>query len=128
MYYADGVHPTHNSRSTYAWIEKGEIVEQPTVSDRGRVNISGLLNAYDVTDVIAHDCESVNSQSTRELYESALAKHSNASCIYIISDNARYYHNKELKEWVEGTRIKRIELESLLTLRFRLINSKIISV
>ncbi len=24
VYYADGVHPTHNSRSTYAWIEKGE--------------------------------------------------------------------------------------------------------
>ena len=57
FYYADGVHPTHNSRSTYAWIEKGEVLEQPTVSGRDRVNINGLLNAHDVTDVIAHDCE-----------------------------------------------------------------------
>lgn len=80
--YADGVHPTHNSRSTYAWIEKGEIMKQPTVSGHDRVNINGLLNAYDATDVIAHDCESVNAQSTRELYEVALAKHPNASCIY----------------------------------------------
>lgn len=178
IYYADGVHPTHNSRSTYAWIEKGEILEQPTVSGRDRVNINGLLNAYDVTDVIAHDCESVNAQSTRELYEEALAKHPDASCIYIISDNARYYHNKELAEWVNGTRIKQIflppyspnlnlierlwkflrkkvintgfyrtkeefrqaialffaklenyreELESLLTLKFRLANSQTIS-
>lgn len=110
VYYADGVHPTHNSRSTYAWIEKGEILEQPTVSGRDRVNINGLLNAYDVTDVIAHDCESVNAQSTRELYEDALNKHPNASCIYIISDNARYYHNKELAEWVKGTKIKQIFL------------------
>ena len=110
VYYADGVHPTHNSRSTYAWIEKGEILEQPTVSGRDRVNINGLLNAYDVTDVIAHDCESVNAQSTRELYEDALSKHPNASCIYIISDNARYYHNKELAEWVKGTKIKQIFL------------------
>lgn len=63
VYYADRVHPTHNSRSTYAWIEKGERFEQLTVSGRDRVNINGLLNAYDVTDVIAHDCESVNAKS-----------------------------------------------------------------
>lgn len=178
FYYADGVHPTQNSRSTYAWIEKGERLEQPTVSGRDRVNINGLLNAYDVTDVIAHDCESVNAKSTRELYEEALSRHPEISCIYIISDNARYYHNKELREWAEGTRIKQVfippyspnlnlierlwkflrkkvintgfyrtkeefrrairrffdniesfkeELESLLTLKFRLCNSQTIS-
>lgn len=60
--------------------------------------MNGLLNAHNVTDVIAHDCESVNAKSTRKLYESALAKHPDAPCIYIISDNAKYYHNKELKE------------------------------
>ncbi|WP_336616146.1 hypothetical protein [Bacteroides acidifaciens] len=27
-----------------------------------------------------------------------------------MSDNARYYHDKELKEWVGGTRIKQIFL------------------
>ncbi|WP_462374530.1 transposase [Segatella buccae] len=36
--------------------------------------------------------------------------HPEGSCIYIISDNARYYHNKELKEWAEGTRIRQIFL------------------
>lgn len=178
VYYADGVHPTHNSRSTYAWIEKGERLEQPTVSGRDRVNINALLNAYDVTDVIALDCESVNAESTRQLYRMALDRHPNAPEIYIISDNARYYHNKELREWAKGTRIRQIflppyspnlnlierlwkflrkkvintgfyrtkedfrraiarffenigvfkeELESLLTLNFRLLNSQSIS-
>ena len=178
VYYADGVHPTHNSRSTYAWIEKGQEFAQPTVSGRERVNINGLLNAYDVTDVIAHDCDSVNAQSTKDLYEAALEKHPKASKIYIISDNAKYYRNKDLQEWVKGTRIvpvflppyspnlnlierlwkflrKKVintgfyrtkglfrkairdffdrieiykeELESLLTLNFRLINSQTIS-
>lgn len=178
VYYADGVHPTHNTRSTYAWIQKGERLEQPTVSGRDRVNINGLLNAYNVTDVIAHECESVNAESTREIYRAALEKHPEASDIYIISDNARYYHNKELKEWIKGTRIRQIflppyspnlnlierlwkfmrkkvintgfyrtkeefrrairnffdnigkfkeELESLLTLKFRLCNSQTIS-
>ena len=82
VYYADGVHPTHNSRSTYAWIEKGEKLEQPTVSGRDRVNINGLLNAHDVTDVIAHDCESVNAESTKEVYQAALDRHPEAPFIY----------------------------------------------
>lgn len=133
VYYADGVHPTHNSRSTYGWIEKGKQFEQPTVSGRDSVNINGLLNAYDVTDVIAHNCESVNAQSTHWLYEAALAKHPDASCIYIISDNARYYHNKELKLWAEGTKIKQIFLPpysqnlNLIELLWRFLRKKVIN-
>ena len=110
VYYAGGVHPTHNSRSTYAWIEKGERLEQPTVCGLDRVNINGLPNVHDVTDVIAHDCESVNAEFTKSLYQEALERHSEPSVIYIVSDNARYYHNKKLKEWVDRTKIKQIFL------------------
>lgn len=110
VYYADGVHPTHNSRSTYAWIEKGRDFEQPTVSGRDRVNINGLINAKDVTDIIAVDCERVNAQSTKALYQKALEQHPEAEKIYIISDNARYYKNAELSEWLQGTRIKQLFL------------------
>jgi transposase len=110
IYYADGVHPTHNSRSTYAWIEKGMVFEQPTVSGRDRVNINGLLNAKDVTDIIAVDSERINAQSTKEMYRLALEKHPEAEKIYIISDNAKYYKNKELKEWIQGTKIIQVFL------------------
>jgi transposase len=110
IYYADGVHPTHNSRSTYAWIEKGEELEQPTVSGRDRVNINGLVNAREVTDIIAVDCERVNSQSTKELYQKAIEKHPEAEKIYIISDNARYYRNTELTIWLQNTKIEQIFL------------------
>ncbi|MDR0541164.1 MAG: IS630 family transposase, partial [Dysgonamonadaceae bacterium] len=110
VYYADGVHPTHNSRSTYAWIEKGEDFEQPTVSGRDRININELVNAKDVTDVIYVDCENVNAQSTKELYQKALEKHPEAKKIYILSDNARYYRNKELTEWIQKTAITQIFL------------------
>ena len=110
VYYADGVHPTHNSRSTYAWIEKGKELEQPTVSGRDRININGLLNAKDVTDVIALECASINAESTMRMHQAALEKHPKANCIYIISDNARYYKNKELNKWLEGTKIKQIFL------------------
>ena len=75
------------------------------------MNINGLLNAHDETDVIAHECESVNAESIRDVYQSALNRHPEAS-VYIISDNIEKY-----KE----------ELEVLLTLKFRLCNSQTIS-
>jgi transposase len=105
IYFADGVHPTHNTRSTHAWIEKGTEREQPTVSGRDRININALLNAQNPTDVIAIECKSVNSQSTKLLYEQVLKANPDKKTIYIISDNAKYYRNKELLEWTKTTKI-----------------------
>ncbi len=105
IYFADGVHPTHNTRSTHAWIEKGTEREQLSVSGRDRLNINGVVNAQEPTDVLIVEGKSVNSQTTRELYEKVLAANADAETIYIISDNARYYRNKELAEWLKTTRI-----------------------
>ena len=133
IYYADGVHPTHNCRSTYGWIEKGEEFEQPTVSGRDRVNINGLVNARDVTDVLTIDCESINAQSTKELYQLALEKNPKAKKVMIISDNAKYYKNKELKEWLKGTIITQIFLPpyspnlNLIERLWRFLRGKIIN-
>jgi transposase len=105
VYFADGVHPTHNTRSTHAWIEKGTEREQLSVSGRDRVNINGVVNAQDPTDVLVVEGKSVNSESTKELYEKIIAANPDAKTIYTISDNARYYRNKELAEWVKTTKI-----------------------
>jgi len=132
IYYADGVHPTHNSRSTYAWIEKGEDFEQPTVSGRDRVNINGLVNARDVTDIITVDSERINAQSTKDLYQLALEKNPKAKKVIIISDNAKYYKNNELKEWLKGTIITQIFLPpyspnlNLIERLWRLMRKKVI--
>ena len=75
LYYVDDTHPTHDARSTYTWIRKGKPLEQPTVSGRDRININGLLNAHDVTDVIAHECSSLSADSTIALYKATLEKH-----------------------------------------------------
>ena len=87
-------------------------MEQPTVSGRARVNINGLLNAHDVTDVIAHECPSVDTDSAIALYKVALEKLPEAESIYIITDNARYYYylSKKLRKWLEGTKIKQVFL------------------
>lgn len=101
IYYIDGVHPTHNSRSTYAWIERGRKKEQPTVSGRDRVNINGALNPFEVTDIEIVESDSVNAQSTQQLYSKLLTKHPEKKVI-VISDNARYYKNAVLAQWISG--------------------------
>lgn len=110
IYFADGVHPTHNTRSTHAWIEKGTERLQPTLSGRDRVNINAVINAKDPIEVIIEECKSVNAQSTKALYQKIIDANPNKKNIYIISDNARYYRNKELMAWIENTPIKPIFL------------------
>jgi transposase len=109
-YYLDAVHPTHNTRSTHAWIERGTERTIPTVSGRDRVNINGALNPHDVTDIQIVEAKTINAQTTKELYQKLIDKNPSAKCIYTISDNARYYHNKELKEWLICTPIVQIFL------------------
>lgn len=109
-YFIDAVHPTHNTRSTHAWIEKGTERYLQTVSGRDRVNINGALNAHQPTDVHIVEAKSINAQATKELYLKLMDNNPLAKYIFAISDNARYYHNKELKEWLKSTPIIQVFL------------------
>jgi len=110
VYFADGVHPQHNTKSTYAWIKKGEDKEILSVSGRSRVNINAVLNAENPCDVIILEGKSINAENTWELYQKIEAQNSEAESIYIICDNARYYKNKLLTEKLENSKIKQVFL------------------
>lgn len=109
-YFIDGVHPTHNTRSTHAWIRKGQERTQLTVSGRDRVNINGAINAHNVTDVLFEETNSVNAQSTQALFEQMISKNPTATTIFVLSDNARYYKNKALQAWLVDKPIQQIFL------------------
>ncbi len=110
VYFMDAVHPTHNTRSTYGWIQKGKEKELLTVSGRDRVNNNGALNALDPTDIQVLECDTVNAQTTKDLYLKILEFNQGVDKIYTIADNARYYKNKELKEWLKDTKIIQVFL------------------
>ena len=96
-YFMDGVHPTHNTRSTHAWIRKGADRTLLTVSGRDRVNINGALNAHDVTDVLFDETDSVNAQSTQALFEQMISKNPTATTILsspIMPDTIKTKHYK----------------------------------
>jgi hypothetical protein len=42
--FTDGVHPTHNIKTTYGWIRKGERKKVRTNTGRQRLNLSGAID------------------------------------------------------------------------------------
>lgn len=109
VYFADAVHPTHNTRSLNGWIETGKDFELPTVSGRDRVNINGAVNAKTPSKAFFMEGECINAQNTQALYEKLLAAHPDKD-IVVICDNARYYRNAQLQQWLQGKRIVQLFL------------------
>jgi transposase len=109
IYFADATHPQHNSIPSYGWIKKGKEKELKANSGRQRLNINGAIN-LDTLEPTTGFYDTINAQSTIDLFSAIEAKHPDAAAIYIIADNAKYYHSLLLQEYVKGTKIKLIFL------------------
>ena len=109
IYFADATHPQHNSIPSYGWIKTGKEKELKANCGRQRLNINGAIN-IETLEPTTGFYDTINADSTIDLFSKVEAKHPDAQTIYIIVDNARYYHSLLLKEYVKGTRIKLIFL------------------
>jgi transposase len=104
--FGDGVHPHHNTESTYAWIEKGKEKEILSNTGRVRVNINGAINPADPTDVIHHKSDTIDAASTI-VWLSLIENHyPNKKIIHLYVDNARYYRSKDVSKYLENSKIK----------------------
>ena len=109
IYFADATHPQHNSVPSYGWIKKGQEKELKANCGRQRLNINGAINVETLEPTTGF-YDTINADSTIHLFGKIEAKHPKAKTIYIIADNARYYHARLLKGYINGTRIKLIFL------------------
>lgn len=109
VYYADGCHPTHNTKTSRGWIRRGEDFVIDCNSGRKRVNINGAVNAVKPEHLVYEVTETVNAQSTQRICRRLIKKHP-AKIIYFICDNARYNRNKMLQDWAKNQRIEFIYL------------------
>lgn len=109
IYFMDGVHPLHNALSSYGWIEKGTEKEIKANTGRDRVNINGAY-CLEEQEVVIVESERINAQSTILLYKKLEEKHPEKRTIFVFRDNARYYANKDVQEYLGTSRIKEIPL------------------
>lgn len=98
VFFSDGVHPSHNMHAHCQWIRKGERRELPANTGRKRVNLVGVVNAEDVTEVEVLECDRVNTDSTIELLEKVKTVNPKGTK-FVICDNARYYRSKKMVSW-----------------------------
>jgi transposase len=101
VYFADAVHPTHNSSPAHGWIRRGKEKELVANSGRQRLNIHGALNA-ETNELIAQRVESVNAQATVELLKAIDAANPSAPHIHLIVDNAGYYHAQAVTDYLKS--------------------------
>lgn len=99
LYFADATHPQHNTRPSYGWILKGKAHDKliKTTSGRQRLNLHGALNLKTHHAVVLSE-ETIDAPSVIRLGNRLLTKHKTGK-IYVILDNAKYYHATIVKEW-----------------------------
>lgn len=103
--FMDGVHPTHNVQPAWGWIKKGVRKEIPSNTGRSRLNLSGIVDIID-HQVIVQEDEMLNAQATISFFQKIEKYYSSKNNIYLFCDNARYYRNKEVKKYLETSKIK----------------------
>jgi transposase len=106
IYFADAVHPLHNSIVSGGWIKKGKEKAIKANTGRNRLNINGACNAA-TGEVITHEDVCINAQSTIVLL-SKLLQHQSKGKVIVIVDNARYYRCKLVTDYVQAN--SRLEL------------------
>jgi len=107
IYFMDWVHPMHNVENQYWWIKKWTEKEMKSNTWRDRININGAYNV-DNQDAIIIESKTINAQSTIELYKKIEWLNPDLETIYVIRDNARYYNNNLVKDYLKTSRIKEI--------------------
>ncbi len=109
VYFMDATHPHHNPVAGYGWIKRGRDHEIKSNTGRQRLNINGAINPATQQAIIRYD-DTINAQSTIQLFQQIEAQNTGAQNIYIICDNARYYRSKIVREYLDKSKIELIFL------------------
>ena len=109
IYFMDATHPHHNPIAGYGWIKRGQDREIRSNTGRQRLNINGVIDQTSQQSIIRYD-DTINAQSTVQLFQQIEAQNPVAQKIYIICDNARYYRSKIVKEYLSNSTIELIFL------------------
>lgn len=103
--FMDGVHPTHNVQPAYGWIQKAVRKEVPANSGRSRINLSGILDVISHKVVIQED-KMLNAEATISFFRKIEVAYPGKKRVHIFCDNAGYYRNKAVTEYLQTAKIK----------------------
>ena len=109
IYFVDASHPQHNSMPSYGWIKKGDKKELKTNSGRQRLNLHGAVDPESLHCIVRED-PTIDSESTLRLIKEIERKNPLAEKIYMIVDNASYYHSEIVTEYLSTSKVEFVYL------------------
>ena len=109
VYSMDGCHPQHNSLPQYGWILKGHTKRLPSNSGRKRINLQGAVN-LDTYKLLSTMHETLDKGSTIVLLKKIEREHPQASKVYVLVDNAGYYHAQLVKDYLKNSKVELVFL------------------
>jgi len=102
--FADSSHPQHQTRLAYGWIESGVRKAEKMTACQKRVNLIGAIN-LDNHQIEYCKADWINADSIKIFLEQVMAANPDAKKIHLIWDNAGYHKSKEIRDFVEKTKI-----------------------
>jgi transposase len=103
--FMDGVHPTHNVQPAYGWIKKGIRKEIPANSGRKRINLSGMIDIIKHKVMVQEDT-TLNAEATIRFFRKVEEAYPGKVRVHMFVDNAPYYRNKKVRQFLETSKIK----------------------
>jgi transposase len=105
IYFADSVHPQHQTQMAFGWILKGERKDIPTTAYQKRLNFIGgiCLNGHRF---IYRQVDQVNAVSICDFLWQLRKANPGKYRIHLIWDNARYHRNDEVRDFAKELGIK----------------------
>jgi transposase len=105
IYFADSVHPQHQTQLTYGWILKGKRKEIATTGRQYRLNIIGgiSLNGHRF---IYEQANKVDAPAIASFLAKLRRLHPAKHVIHVIWDNAGYHRDKEIQKFANDLAIK----------------------
>jgi transposase len=105
IYFADSVHPQHQTQLVYGWILKGVRKEIAMTGYQKRLNFIGgiCLNGYRFT---YHQVETVNASTICDFLWKLRQANPGKYRVHLIWDNAGYHRNDEVKDFAKVLGIK----------------------
>ncbi len=99
VYFADAVHPQHQTKPAFGWVKKGSKPAIKTTAGRGRINIHGAL-CLETFDAPFVEPLTVDGDSAVKLLAKIEASNPTKSIIHVIWDNAAYHRCKQVRKWL----------------------------
>ncbi len=105
IYFADSVHPQHQTHLSYGWIYKGVRKEVPMTGRQYRMNFMGGI-CLDNHKIVYEQAEKVDANSIKQFLGKLRKNHPDKKMIHVILDNAGYHKSKEVRKFAEDLNIK----------------------